>query len=213
MWYFFAKRVLDVTGAVVGLTFAAPLFLMTAIAIKLNSSGPVFADTPIRVGKREKVFKMYKFRSMIKDAHILMRTDPKFKEFYRGYKNNNFKIATDKDPRITRVGRFIRKTSIDELPQLFNVLKGEMSLVGPRAFYVDELKEQEKRYPRSKKQVEVALKIKPGVTGPWQVSGRSRVDFPKRIRLDAQYSKNRSLLYDFQILLKTIPAVFSGEGN
>lgn len=213
MLYSFTKRLIDISGALIGLILLIPLFIIVAIAIKLNSPGPVFADTPERVGKEGKVFKMYKFRSMIKDAHTLLRRDPKFKKFFNMYKKKNFKIRTDNDPRITRVGRFIRKTSIDELPQLVNVLRGEMSLVGPRAFHVDELNEQQNRFPKTKNLVKTALVVNPGLTGPWQVSGRSTIDFPERIKLDAYYAKNRSILWDFKFMLKTIPAVFRGEGN
>lgn len=213
MLYFFLKRVFDITFSLIGIIFLLPGFLVCAVLIKLDSPGSVFADSQNRTGKHGNVFRMYKFRSMIPNAHEIMKTDPKFKKLYQKYKRGNFKIKTDDDPRITRVGQFIRKTSIDELPQLVNVIKGEMSLVGPRAFHVEEFTEQKKRFPITKKYSDQALEIKPGVTGPWQVSGRSGIDFPQRIKLDAQYSKNRSLLYDFKILIKTIPAVLAGEGN
>ncbi|MEX0621754.1 MAG: sugar transferase [Candidatus Woykebacteria bacterium] len=213
MWYFFIKRVLDITLSLVGLIVLSPLFLVVAAAIKLNSTGPVFADAPQRVGKHQKVFKMLKFRSMIKNAHLLLREDPQLKRFYESYKTSNFKIPTEKDPRITKVGRFLRQTSIDELPQLINVLRGEMSLVGPRAFHNDEIQEQLKNFPSSKQNVEKALSVRPGITGPWQVSGRSKIGFPERVRLDAEYAKNKSLLYDLALLVRTIPAVFRGEGN
>lgn len=213
MWYFFVKRVADIKLALLGLVLAAPIFLLIAVAIKLSSPGPVFADTPERVGKDGKVFKMYKFRSMIKGAHRLLCSNPKFKKYYARYRENGFKIRTDEDPRITTVGRFIRKTSLDELPQLLNILKGEMSLIGPRAFHTDELAEQTKQFPKTKKFVDMLLKIKPGLTGPWQVSGRSAIPFPERVKLDAEYVQQRSIITDFKILLKTIPAVFKGEGN
>ena len=213
MLYFFLKRVLDSTLSLFGIIYLLPGFIVCAVFIKLDSPGPIFADAQERTGKNGKVFRMYKFRSMILNAHEILKTDPKFKQLYQKYKKGSFKIKTDEDPRITRVGKFIRKTSIDELPQLVNVLRGEMSLVGPRAFHVEEFAEQKKRFPKTKKYANQALQIKPGVTGPWQVSGRSGIDFPQRIKLDAQYSKNRSLLYDFKILIKTIPAVLSGEGN
>ncbi len=213
MLYFFVKRVVDVTLSLVGIVLTTPLLLITAVAIKLESPGPVFADAPGRVGKEGEVFKMYKFRSMIKGAHEKLIKDPKFKDFYEKYKKNSFKIRTDEDPRITKVGKFIRKTSIDELPQLINVLQGDMSMVGPRAFHVDELDKQHKRFPHSKKYTKVAFTVKPGLTGPWQVSGRSRVDYPERIKLDASYARNKSIVYDFIILIKTVPAVLKGEGN
>lgn len=213
MSYLLIKRLMDIVGSVVGLILLFPIFLLFSILIKIDSKGPIFADIPERVGQNGKTFKMYKFRSMIVNAHEVLRKDPKYKKLYEEYKNSNFKVNTDQDPRITKVGRFIRKTSIDELPQLINILKGEMSIVGPRAFHSDELKDQQKRYPQTKKWVSELLKIKPGLTGLWQVSGRSSVGFPERVKLDADYAKNKSLVTDLKIILKTIPAIFKGEGN
>ena len=213
MWYFFAKRVVDVALSLVGLVLAAPLFLIIAVAIKLNSPGPVFADAPQRAGKDGKVFRMCKFRSMVEKAHVILQKNQSFQKLYEKYKKNSFKIRTDEDPRITWVGKFIRKTSLDELPQLINILKGEMSLVGPRAFHTDELEKQQKRFPGTKKLVESSLTVKPGLTGPWQVAGRSAIPFPERVELDAIYARQKSIITDFKILLKTIPAVLKGEGN
>lgn len=183
---------------------------MVALAIKLDSVGPILADTPMRVGKNGKLFRMYKFRSMIANAHDILRTDPKFKSLYEEYKRSNFKLT--KDPRITMVGKFIRKYSLDELPQLVNVLKGEMSLVGPRAYYPDELDQQQKNFPESQKFVKIILSGKPGVTGLWQVTGRSEIDFEKRVRMDAIYVSKKSIFHDLWIILKTFPAVISGKG-
>ena len=213
MNYFLVKRFLDVVGASVGLILFSPIFLLVALFIKLNSRGPMFADIPSRVGAGGKTFKMYKFRSMIVNAHDVLRKDPKYKQLYEQYKKSNFKVSTDQDPRITKVGRFIRKTSLDELPQFINILKGDMSLVGPRAFHGDELEEQQQRYPETRKLVVELLGVKPGLTGPWQVSGRSSVDFPERVKLDAGYAKSNSVINDIKIILKTIPAVLKGEGN
>jgi lipopolysaccharide/colanic/teichoic acid biosynthesis glycosyltransferase len=201
---------IDIVGSLIGLVLLSPLFLIIAAAIKIDSSGPVFADIPTRVGKDNKVFKMYKFRSMVKNAHRLLKKDARI---YDHYKSNSFKIKTDYDPRITHIGKILRKTSIDEIPQLINILRGEMSLVGPRAFYVEELKEQQGHFPQTRELVKISLIVKPGLTGPWQVSGRSAIDFPDRVRLSAQYVKQQSILTDLGILLKTIPAVFRGEGN
>jgi len=209
----FLKRMVDILGSLLGIIVFFPIFVMVAIAIKLESPGPIFADMPSRVGREGKIFRMYKFRSMIKNAHEVLRTDKRFKKFYEEYKKNNFKIETDKDPRITKVGRFIRKTSLDELPQLINILKGEMSMVGPRAFHSDELKEQQNRYPNTRKLVKTLLGVRPGLTGLWQISGRSAIDFPKRVELDAEYARKRSIFRDLKILITTIPAVFRGEGN
>jgi lipopolysaccharide/colanic/teichoic acid biosynthesis glycosyltransferase len=213
MVYDSTKRVADIIGSLTGIIITFPLLFLISILIKLNSRGPIFANIPKRLGKEGRVFRMYKFRSMIEDAHEILRKDPKYKELYQDYRRGSFKIKTDVDPRITRVGKFIRKTSLDELPQLFNILGGQMSLVGPRAFHADELKEQQNKFPGTRGFVEKLLTVKPGLTGPWQVSGRSAVDFPERVKLDADYTTKKSLAKDFKILLKTIPAVFKGEGT
>lgn len=191
------------------LVLFSPLCLITAIFIKTDT-GPIFADTPERVGLDGKLFKMYKFRSMVIDAHILLRTDPKYQDLYKKYKRNSYKLESD--PRITPIGKIIRKHSIDEIPNLLNVLKGEMSIVGPRAYYPDELKSQLKKYPYTKKLVSIVLSVKPGVTGAWQVSGRSEVNFDKRIAMDAKYAQKQSILYDFGIMIKTPWAMVSGKG-
>lgn len=208
--YNFIKRFIDIVGSFLGLIFLSPILLLMALLIKLDSRGPVFADTPMRVGKGGKLFKMYKFRSMVANAHDLLRTDPKFQKLYEEYKKGSYKLYND--PRITTVGKFIRKHSIDELPQLLNVLVGEMSLVGPRAYYPDELEHQQVKYPSSRKYVKIILSGKPGITGIWQVSGRSEINFDKRVQMDAAYVQKRSIFYDLWLLLKTIPAVLSGKG-
>jgi len=201
---------MDIVSSVVLLILFFPICLFTAIAIKLETEGPVFADVPERVGKDGKFFKMYKFRSMIGNAHQLLRTDPKFKKLYEEYKKNSYKLK--KDPRVTKVGKFIRKHSIDEIPQLLNVLKGEMSIVGPRAYYPDELVNQQRKFPKTKELVKVVLCAKPGITGLWQVSGRSEVNFDKRIEMDAAYVRKRSVWEDIVILFKTPWAMISGKG-
>ncbi len=210
MFYNITKRLIDTFGAIVGLIIFAPVFLITIIAIELDSPGPVLADTPKRVGKDGKEFKFFKFRSMIPNAHQLLHTDPRFKKLLEEYKKSSFKLHDD--PRITHVGKFIRKHSIDETPQFFNVLRGEMSLVGPRAYYPFELEEQQKKYPQTKELVREVLEVKPGITGPWQVSGRSEINFDKRIEMDAKYARRRSIVYDLIILIKTPMAMITGKG-
>ncbi len=187
-----------------------PLSLIIACAIKFDSPGPIFADTPKRVGKDGKQFKMYKFRSMIVNAHELLRRDPKFAKLLAEYKKNSYKLKAD--PRVTKIGGFIRKHSLDEIPQLINVLKGEMSLVGPRAYYPDELDHQQQEFPGTNELVKEMLIVKPGLTGVWQVSGRSEVDFDKRIQMDAQYARKRSIWYDIYIMLLTPWAMIVGKG-
>jgi len=210
MIYTTTKRMIDVVGSALLAVLFLPISIVTAIAIKLNSRGPVFADTPQRVGKNGKLFKLFKFRSMIVNAHEKLRSDPKLAKLYSEYKRNSYKLPDD--PRVTRVGRFIRKHSLDEIPQLLNVLMGDMSLVGPRPYYPDELVEQQRKYPHTKDLVKIVLSAKPGITGYWQVSGRSEVNFDKRIKMDADYVKKRSLLMDLSILLKSPWAMISGKG-
>lgn len=188
----------------------SPIIIAVAIAIRLDSKGPIMADTPERVGKNGSLFKMYKFRSMVENAHEMLRHNPKYKELYKDYKKGSYKLKDD--PRITKVGHFIRKHSLDEVPQFFNILKGEMSLVGPRAYYPDELREQQARYPKTRESVKIVLSVRPGVTGFWQVSGRSEINFDKRIDMDAEYVKKRSIMYDIKIILKTPGAMVSGKG-
>jgi len=210
-WFYFAvKRLMDLLLAVgLGIIFL-PVCAVTAVVIKLTSVGPVFADTPPRVGRGGRLFRTLKFRSMIVNAHQMLTSDPKFKKLYEEYKRSSYKLYDD--PRVTPVGKFIRKYSIDEVPQFLNVLKGEMSVVGPRPYYRDELVEQTERYPKTRGLVEEVLSVKPGITGYWQVSGRSRVNFDKRIEMDAGYARRKSLRWDVMILLKTPWAMLSGKG-
>lgn len=209
-FYEVSKRVMDVFLCLLLLFLFFPVVVAIIVAIKLDSQGPILADTPERVGKDGRRFIMYKFRSMVENAHELLRENPKFAKLFDKYKKASYKLKDD--PRITPVGRFIRKHSLDELPQLINVLKGEMSLVGPRAYYPDELREQQKKYPYTKDAVKVVLSVKPGITGYWQVSGRSEINFDKRIDMDADYVQKRSILYDLWIMAKTPWAMVSGKG-
>lgn len=214
MYYRIVKRSIDFVGSLFLLVIFFPVMLITSIAILATSPGPLFVEktnsSSIRLGKNGKKFRLYKFRSMIVNAHEMMKNDPKFKKLYEKYKNSSYKLFDD--PRITKVGKFIRKHSIDEMPQFFNVLKGEMSIVGPRAYLPDELEEQQKRYPHTRPLVREMLTVKPGITGFWQVSGRSDVNFDKRIEMDAYYARKKSLIFDILILLKTPWAMISGKG-
>lgn len=208
--YYLVKRLIDIIGCLTLAIFFIPISLVVMLAIKLDSAGPVLADTPERVGQYGKLFKLYKFRSMIINAHELLRNDPKLKKLYEQYKKNSYKLYAD--PRVTPVGRFIRKHSLDEIPQLLNVLRGDMSLVGPRPYYPDELDEQQRKYPHTKTLVNIVLSAKPGVTGSWQVSGRSQVNFDKRIKIDAEYVAKKSILHDILILLKSPIVMITGKG-
>lgn len=204
------KRFIDILGSIVMIIFFSPVAVLTAIAIEIESPGPILADTPKRVGKDGKEFRFLKFRSMIPNAHQLLHTDPRFKKLLEEYKKSSFKLHDD--PRITKVGKFIRKHSIDELPQFVNVLRGEMSIVGPRAYYPFELEEQQNKYPNTRDLVKIVQKVKPGITGPWQVSGRSEINFDKRIEMDALYARRRSIVYDLMIMIKTPIAMVTGKG-
>jgi lipopolysaccharide/colanic/teichoic acid biosynthesis glycosyltransferase len=209
-FYEMAKRSIDFIFSLVLFALFSPILLISAIAIRLDSPGPVLADTPERIGRGGRPFKMFKLRSMIQNAHELLREDPELAALYERYKRGSYKLRDD--PRITRVGRFLRKHSIDEVPQLINILKGDMSLVGPRAYYPDELRDQQKKYPETRDAVKVVLSVRPGLTGYWQVSGRSEINFDKRIQMDAEYVRKRSILYDLLIVLRTPWAMISGKG-
>lgn len=210
IFYEVTKRLIDIISSLTLLILFSPVILLVALAIKLNSKGPVLADTPERVGKNGSLFKMYKFRSMVQNAHDILRQNPEFAKLLEEYKKGSYKLKND--PRITDVGKFIRKYSLDEVPQFMNILKGDMSLVGPRAYYPDELREQQKKYPHTKDAVKVVLSVKPGLTGYWQVSGRSEINFDKRIAMDAHYVKKRSIFYDLFIIAKTPWAMLSAKG-
>lgn len=192
--YEFTKRSIDIFASLVALIILSPLMLIIMIAIKIDSRGPVIFSQE-RVGKNGKIFKMYKFRSMVSNAEELLKE----------LKNKNemsgpmFKIK--QDPRVTKVGRFIRKTSLDELPQLINVLKGNMSLVGPRPNLPKEVREFDK-WMLDK------LVVKPGLTCFWQVMGRNSIGFVQWMNLDIEYVEKRSLKLDIILILKTIRVLF-----
>lgn len=209
-FYLTVKRIMDIASSILLIIIFSPVIVLISIAIKLDSKGPILADTPQRVGRNGKLFKMYKFRSMVENAHEILRENPKYSNLYNVYKKGSYKLKDD--PRITSVGHFIRKHSLDEIPQALNILKGEMSLVGPRAYYPDELHNQQKKYPHTIDSVKVVLSVKPGVTGFWQVSGRSEINFDKRIEMDAAYVRKRSILYDLWIIAKTPWAMVTGRG-
>jgi exopolysaccharide biosynthesis polyprenyl glycosylphosphotransferase len=195
---FLLKRTLDIVVSLFFLILLSPIYLITAIVIKLESPGPVFFSQN-RVGKWGRIFKMYKFRSMRTDAEKLKN------ELLSENETGGIIFKMKNDPRITAVGKFIRKFSIDELPQLWNVLKGDMSLVGPRPPVPEEVSQ----YNLSNRK---RLNITPGITCIWQISGRSLINFEGQVRLDIQYIQNQSFWGDIKILIKTIPAVLFGRG-
>lgn len=196
----FVKRLMDIIGAIVGLAITAVVTVFLAPPLLIESPGPLFFAQK-RVGKNGRFFKIYKFRSMYQDA------EERKKELESQNEMNGFMFKMKDDPRITKVGKFIRKTSIDELPQFFNVLKGDMSLVGTRPPTVDEFRQYESHQKRR-------LSAKPGITGLWQVSGRNNIkDFEDVVKLDVQYIDNWSIGLDIKIILKTIKVVFEKGGE
>lgn len=196
----FIKRLMDIAGALVGIAMTAIVTVLLAPPLLIESPGPLFFAQK-RVGKNGRFFKIYKFRSMYRDA------EERKKELENQNEMNGFMFKMKDDPRITKVGMFIRKTSIDELPQFFNVLKGDMSLVGTRPPTVDEFRQYESHQKRR-------LSAKPGITGLWQVSGRNSInDFEDVVKLDVQYIDNWSLGLDIKIILKTVKVVFEKGGE
>lgn len=188
--YHVSKRILDILLSFFGIVLLIPVFLIIAIYIKLDDGGDILHFREI-VGLHGRRFYALKFRTMRQDADAYLARHP---ELMRKYLQN---MKLDRDPRITKVGRFLRKTSLDELPQLFNVLVGQMSLVGPRIIHPSEL-------PRYGEWSQKRQSVKPGITGLWQISGRQHISYDERVLLDMRYIDNRSLIVDFTILLKTL---------
>ncbi len=189
-FYHFAKRILDILLSLVGMIVLSPVFIAIAIYIKLDSGGPVLHFREI-IGLHGRRFYALKFRTMIPDADAYLARHP---ELMRKYQQN---MKLVRDPRVTRAGAFLRKTSLDELPQLFNVLVGQMSLVGPRMIHPSEL-------PRYGEYAQKRLSVKPGITGLWQISGRQHISYDERVQLDMQYIDTCTIILDFIILLKTL---------
>lgn len=195
--HYFFKRIFDISFSLAFLILASPFFALIAIAIKLSSSGTIFYSQP-RLGRGGVIFNCYKFRTMYENADQvladLLQSDKKLQEEWkRRQKLKN-------DPRIFNFGKFLRKTSLDELPQFWNVLLGDLSIVGPRPYMVNQLKDLGRRAGK-------ILSVRPGITGLWQTTGRSRTTYQKRILLDEQYVLRRSFLLDLLLIAKTIPAV------
>lgn len=202
--YSVIKRLVDIIGALVGIVFLIPLTIILYIVNKFSkeSKGPLFFDQ-LRIGKNGKEFKLYKYRSMVMHAdeklwEYLNKNEEAREEYFKYKKLRN-------DPRITKLGNFLRKASLDEFPQFINVLKGEMSLVGPRPYLYREKEDMGSRYQQ-------IIQVKPGLTGLWQVSGRNDIDFKERLNIDVKYIQDRTLWLDFKILFKTFFRVFEKGG-
>lgn len=197
--YIKIKRVIDVILASVALILLSPLFVIIAIAIKIDSKGPVFFAHK-RIGKNGKIIKLYKFRSMVINAEELIKsfTPEQMREYKENYKLTN-------DPRITKVGKFLRKTSLDELPQLINIINGDLSIIGPRPVVADELE----KYGVNKDKF---LSVTPGLTGYWAANGRSNTTYEQRKEMELYYIDNLSLKMDIKVFFKTILSVVKKEG-
>jgi lipopolysaccharide/colanic/teichoic acid biosynthesis glycosyltransferase len=200
--YRFAKRALDISVSILALLLAGPMMAAIAIAIKIESKGPVFFGH-LRLGRHGEFFRCLKFRSMRPGAQEDLFSDPSLKQ---RYVDNDYKLPLDEDPRVTRLGRFLRRSSFDELPQLFNVLAGTMSLVGPRPIVREELEWYGEEAPRF-------LSVKPGLTGVWQIQGRSRIHYPNRTSVELNAIEDRSFWRDLKVLAKSVPAVIMARGS
>jgi Undecaprenyl-phosphate galactose phosphotransferase WbaP len=198
-----AKRTFDVLFSLTVLILFSPLYLLLALLITLSSPGPVFYVQE-RVGRNYRRFDCIKFRTMVEDADSvlaqMMERSPRLRQEFQ----SNFKLR--RDPRITWIGKFLRITSLDEFPQFWNVLKGDMSVVGPRPLVAEEL-------PKYGKYMDRVLKTRPGITGLWQVSGRNDIPYPRRVQIDVYYVNSRNFLMDLWIIVKTIGVVIFPKGN
>lgn len=197
--YDILKRFIDIIIGIIGLIVCIPIFIIIGIAIKIDSKGPVFFKHR-RIGKHGKKIEIYKFRTMVENAEEAMKnfTEEQKKEFAENFKLEN-------DPRVTRVGKILRKTSLDELPQIINILKGEMSIIGPRPVVRSELE----KYGSNQDKF---LSVAPGLTGNWAANGRSDVSYEERMALELDYIENRNLILDMKIFFKTIGSVLKGRG-
>lgn len=206
MSYAPVKRILDIVVALTLSVTFLPVWIIVPFLIVMTSPGPILYRHK-RVGKDRKPFYMYKFRSMVIDADDILHKRNKI--LLQKFKAGDWKLEAKEDPRITPLGRVLRALTIDEFPQIYNVLTGDMSMVGPRAYLGRELAEQVQKYPGTAQLLDIVMQAKPGITGLWQVSGRNEVTFDKRASLDAEYVKGMSLWNDLTILLKTPQAMIS----
>lgn len=201
-WYLFWKRLTDVILSIIALICFSPIFLVVWImSLFGENKGPVFFKQT-RIGKNGKPFKIYKFRSMIVNADEILHANS---ELYQKYVNNNYKLEPEEDPRVTKLGHWLRKTSIDEIPQFINILRGDMSIIGPRPVVKEELVEYGDR-------VNKFLSVKPGAMGLWQASGRSNIGYPERCDLELSYVDQASYWFDTKIMFKNIISIFRSTG-
>lgn len=206
------KRVLDILFSLFLLILIFPFLLLVSFLIWVSDKGEIFVKEPLRKGLNGEEFRMFKFRTMIPDAHSKLLKNPEYAELKKKWEKSGNKLTVEEDSRITKIGRILRKTDIDELPQLLNVLLGQMSLVGPRPTYTFEMDQHLKKYPRDIKYLENIFTVRPGMTGIWQVSGRNSIPFHKRLIMESKYVDNMNLLTDKIILLKTPYIVLTRKG-
>ncbi|WP_304133911.1 sugar transferase [Limosilactobacillus coleohominis] len=201
-WYLFWKRLTDIVLSAIALICFSPIFLVVWImSLFGENKGPLFFKQT-RIGKNGRPFKIYKFRSMIVNADEILHANP---ELYQKYVDNNYKLEPEEDPRVTKLGHWLRKTSIDEIPQFINILRGEMSIIGPRPVVKEELVEYGDR-------VDKFLSVKPGAMGLWQASGRSNIGYPERCDLELSYVDHASYWFDIKIMFKNIISIFKSTG-
>lgn len=200
------KRIFDIFFSLLVLTLSIPLFLIIALSVRLTSPGPIFYCS-LRIGRSGHLFRFWKFRSMYRDAderlEELLNSNPTLKQEWNKY------CKLKKDPRLTPIGRFLRRTSLDEFPQFWNVLIGDLSIVGPRPYLP---REAQKMYEVIGNQIATLYSLRPGLTGLWQTSGRSLLTFDQRIKLDLKYIQEQNFMCDLRLILKTIPAIFFPNG-
>lgn len=201
-WYLFWKRLTDIVLSAIALICFSPIFLVVWImSLFGENKGPLFFKQT-RIGKNGRPFKIYKFRSMIVNADEILHANP---ELYQKYVDNNYKLEPEEDPRVTKLGHWLRKTSIDEIPQFINILRGEMSIIGPRPVVKEELVEYGDR-------VDKFLSVKPGAMGLWQASGRSNIGYPERCDLELSYVDLASYWFDIKIMFKNVISIFKSTG-
>ena len=201
-WYLFWKRLTDIVLSTIALICFSPIFLVVWImSLFGENKGPLFFKQT-RIGKNGRPFKIYKFRSMIVNADEILHANL---ELYQEYVDNNYKLEPEEDPRVTKLGHWLRKTSIDEIPQFINILRGEMSIIGPRPVVKEELVEYGDR-------VDKFLSVKPGAMGLWQASGRSNIGYPERCDLELSYVDHASYWFDIKIMFKNIISIFKSTG-
>jgi undecaprenyl-phosphate galactose phosphotransferase len=212
MSYRRSKRIFDIVLSLSLLIILSPILLLISFFIWIADHHEVFVKEPLRLGMKGKEFKMYKFRTMIPNAHKEIQNNPKYAKAKEKWVKHDGKLKIAEDPRITFVGKLLRKTDMDELPQLLNVLKGDMSIVGPRPMYLGEVDRYLGNHPEGKKYYKRRLRVRPGMTGIWQISGRNDIKFKDRMIMEAKYAANVNFKDDIKIFFKTPFVVFTRRG-